>query len=123
MVNARAIRWPVLIFLALWLALAAILLSGCGSGTPHLQRPLLIPEGTRMPAGIVAAEGAIARAKAAGAANVADARYPLAKAEAFLLNAKEEFMDGDPTEIVDRFARTAWEAANEARAIAERQRR
>ena len=122
MLNAYAVRWPASILLAFGLALAALLLlPSCGTGTPHLQRPLVIPAGTRMPASIVAAEEAIARAKAAGAANVVDARYPLAGAEAFLLNAKEEFMDGEPGDAVDRFAKVALEAANEARAIAERQ--
>ena len=76
-----------------------------------------------MPASIRPAEQAIAQAKAAGAATVQEARYPPAKAGAFLLNTKEEFMDGDPTGIVDRFAGTAVAAASEARTIAERGRR
>jgi len=123
MVKVRAIGWSALKLWVLPAALGGILVAGCGTGTPHLQRPLLIPAGTIMPRSIAQAEDATAKAKAAGAANVLDARYPLAKAEAFLLNAKEEFMDGDPTEIVDRFARTALDAANEARTVAERARR
>ena len=116
-------RWETPGHLALLLAIAAFFLAGCGTGTPHLQRPLLILAGTTMPRSIAMAEEGIARAKAAGAANVLDARYHLARAEAFLLNAKEEFMDGDPTGIVDRFAGTAVAAASEARTIAERGRR
>jgi hypothetical protein len=110
--------WPIL--LSFGLGLVSFAVSGCGTGTPHLQRPLVIPAGTVMLRSIALAEEAIARAKTAGAANVLDARYPLAKAEAYLLNAKEEFMDGDPTEIVDRFAGISLAAANEARTIAER---
>lgn len=104
-------------------AIAGLALVGCGTGTPHLQRPLLIPAGTPMPVSVRAAEHAIAQAKAAGAADIPDARYTLARAQAFLLNAQEEFMDGDPTDVVDRFAAVALVAATEARAIAERRRR
>lgn len=100
-----------------------LLLAGCGTGTPHLQRPLLIPSAQRMPPPIAAAEDAVAKAKAAGAQNVLEARYPLAKAEAFLLNAKEEWWDLDPTSIVEHFAGISLAAANEALAISRRQAR
>jgi hypothetical protein len=102
------------------LSAAALVLAACGTGTPHLQRPLLIPAGTPMPPSISAAEAALAQARTTGAANVQDARYPLAKAEAFLLNAKEEYMDGDPTSIVDQFAKVAEDAAKEAVRLARR---
>ena len=92
-------------------------LAACGSPA-HLQRPLTFPGGTVFPAPIQAAERAIAEAKAAGAANVLDARYPLAKAEAFLLNAKEEFEEGDPTDEIERFATISRQAAQEALRIA-----
>ena len=105
-----------------WLALSGLILvvflGACGGGPPHLQRPLMFPAGTAFPSAITAAERAIAEAKAAGAANVQDARYPLAKAEAFLLNAKEEFAEGDPTQEIDRFAKIAYDAAQEALRIA-----
>ncbi len=95
-----------------------LFLGACGGGPPHLQRPLTFPADTVFPSSIGAAERAIAEAKAAGAANVQAARYPLAKAEAFLLNAKEEFHEGDPTAEIDRFAKIAQEAAQEALRIA-----
>ncbi len=95
-----------------------LFLGACGGGPPHLQRPLTFPSGTAYPSSITAAERAIAEAKTAGAANVQDARYPLAKAEAFLLNAKEEFAEGDPTAEIDRFAGIAVQAAQEAQRIA-----
>ena len=98
-------------------------LAGCGGGPPHLQRPLTFPAPTVFPGSIPAAERTIAEAKAAGAATVVDARYPLAKAEAYLLNAKEEFSEGDPTDEVERYARTALQAAQEALRIARAQRR
>ncbi len=104
-----------------WIAVAGLLLAvslaACG-GPPHLQRPLTFTSGQAFPSSIAAAERAIADAKAAGAANKVDARYPLAKAEAFLLNAKEEFAEGDPTDETDRFAKIALEAAQEALRIA-----
>jgi hypothetical protein len=109
--------WLIVVGLVLGASLAA-----CAS-PPHLQRPLTFREGTVMPAPIAAAERAIAEAKAAGAANVQDARYPLAKAEAFLLNAKEEFAEGDPTDEIARFANIALQAAQEALRIARAQRR
>lgn len=105
-----------------WIVLSGLMLvlflGACGGGPPHLQRPLTFPGGAVFPASITAAEKAIADAKTAGAANVQDARYPLAKAEAFLLNAKEEFAEGDPTQEIDRFAKIAQEAAQEALRIA-----
>jgi len=104
-----------------WFAMAGLVLAAslaaCG-GPPHLQRPLTFPADTAFPPPIAAADRAIAEAKAAGAANVLDARYPLAKAEAFLLNAKEEFAEGDPTDEIERFAKIALEAAQEALRIA-----
>jgi hypothetical protein len=110
--SARGHTW-----LALAALLAAVTLAACAS-PPHLQRPLTFPGETVFPASIAAADRAIAEAKAAGAASKQDARYPLAKAEAFLLNAKEEFAEGDPTAEVDRFANTALQAAQEALRIA-----
>ena len=104
-----------------WFTVAGLVLAAslaaCG-GPAHLQRPLTFREGTVMPPPIAAAERAIAEAKAAGAANVLDARYPLAKAEAFLLNAKEEFEEGDPTTEIERLAKIALDAAQEALRIA-----
>ena len=108
-----------------WIAVAGLILGlalGACAGPPHLQRPLTFPADTTFPSAVAAAERAIAEAKAAGAANVQDARYPLAKAEAFLLNAKEEFAEGEPTAEIERFARIALEAAQEALRLA-RQRR
>ena len=105
-----------------WIVLSGLMLvlflGACGGGPPHLQRPLTFQGGTTFPSSVAAAEKAIADAKAAGAANVQDARYPLAKAEAFLLNAKEEFAEGDPTQEIDRFAKIALEAAQEALRLA-----
>jgi hypothetical protein len=95
-----------------------LFLGACASGPPHLQRPLTFPGGTAFPASIVAAEKAIADAKAAGAANVQDARYPLARAEAFLLNAKEEFAEGDPSSEIDDLAKVSLQAAQEALRVA-----
>lgn len=119
MSGTLARRGSKVILIGLMLAL---FLAACG-GAPHLQRPLVFPAGTRFPSSIAAAERAIAEAKAAGAANVQDARYPLAKAEAFLLNAKEEFDEGDPKDAsVDGFANVALEAAQEALRIARQQR-
>ena len=117
----RTADLPSPIGLALAALVAALGLAACGA-PPHLQRPLTFPAGTAFPAGIQAADRAIAEAKAAGAANVLDARYPLAKAEAFVLNAKEEFGEGDPTDEVDRFAKIALQAAQEALQIARRPR-
>ena len=108
-----------------WLVLAALGAMGAITAcnyAPHLQRPLTFPADTVFPGPIAAAERAIAEAKAAGAANVQDARYPLAKAEAFLLNAKEEFAEGDPTAEIERYGRIALEAAQEALRIARQQR-
>ncbi len=105
----------------MWIAAAAIglagLLAACG-GPPHLQRPLTFPSGTAFPASVAAADRAIAEAKAAGAANVLNARYHLARAEAYVLNAKEEFAEGDPTDEIERFAKIALAAAQEALRIA-----
>ncbi len=105
----------------IWIAAAAIglagLLAACAQ-PPHLQRPLTFPAGTAFPASVAAADRAIAEAKAAGAANVLNARYHLARAEAYVLNAKEEFAEGDPTDEIDRFAKIALEAAQEALRIA-----
>jgi len=109
-----------------WIAVLGLLLvvflGACASGPPHLQRPLTFQGGTAFPGSIAAAEKAIADAKAAGAGNVQDARYPLAKAEASLLNAKEEFAEGDPTSEIDSLAKIALEAAQEALRIARQQR-
>lgn len=112
--TPRCPVWSRFAFLAF-----PILLAGCGTGTPHLQRPLVYHPYTTFPPSIVAAEEGVAKAKAGGAVNVLDARYPLARAEAFLLNAKEEYLDGDPTSIVDQFATVALNAANEALRIAQ----
>ncbi len=105
-----------------WIALSALILvpvlGACAGGPPHLQRPLTFPAGTVFPGSITAVERAIAEAKTAGAGNVQDARYPLAKAEAFLLNAKEEFAEGDPTSEVDEQSTVALQAAQEALRIA-----
>ncbi|HYB72384.1 MAG TPA: hypothetical protein VED18_03355 [Candidatus Sulfotelmatobacter sp.] len=104
-----------------WIVVSGLMLVvflGACASPPHLQRPLTFPSGTVFPASIAAAEKAIADAKAAGAANVQDARYPLAKAEAFLLNAKEEFAEGDPTSEIDDYAKIALKAAQEALQIA-----
>ncbi len=109
--------WGRLLFLAL-----PLLFAGCG-GPPHLQRPLIFPPDTVFPPPIAAAQKAVAEAKAAGAANVLDARYPLARAEAYLLNALEEFEEGDPTDIIDQFAKVGLDAANEALRIARQARR
>ena len=109
-----------------WIAAAAIglagLLAACASPA-HLQRPLTFREGTAFPQSVAAADRAIAEAKAAGAANVLNARYYLARAEAYVLNAKEEFAEGDPTDEIDRFATIALQAAQEALRIARAQRR
>lgn len=117
MTVTRGRTWIVLSGLMLVLFLGA-----CAGGPPHLQRPLTFPGGTTFPGSIAAAEKAIADAKAAGAANVQDARYPLAKAEAFLLNAKEEFAEGDPSSEIDNKAKVAQEAAQEALRIAKQPR-
>ncbi len=104
-----------------WIALSGLILVlflGACASAPHLQRPLTFRGGTTFPDSVAAAEKAIADAKAAGAANVQDARYPLAKAEAFLLNAKEEFAEGDPTSEIDELSKVALEAAQEALRIA-----
>ena len=66
----------------------------------------MIPAGTAMPRSIVLAEEASATPKAA-----------------FLLNAKEEFMEGEPTDLVDQFATVSLDAANEALRIAQEVRR
>ncbi len=47
-----------------------------------------------------------------------NARYHLARAEAYVLNAKEEFAEGDPTDEIERFAKIALAAAQEALRIA-----
>lgn len=104
-----------------WIVLSGLMLVlfvGACASPAHLQRPLTFPSGTVFPASIAAAEKAIADAKAAGAANVQDARYPLARAEAFLLNAKEEFAEGDPSSEIDDLAKVSLQAAQEALRIA-----
>lgn len=114
--GIRASTWIALTGLTL-----VVFLGACASA-PHLQRPLTFQGGTQFPASIAAAEKAIAEAKAAGAGNVQDARYPLAKAEAFLLNAKEEFAEGDPTDEIDTYSKVALAAAQEALRLARQQR-
>jgi hypothetical protein len=98
------------------------MLAACAS-PPHLQRPLTFRPDDQFTPTIRAADRAIAEAKAAGAATVLDARYPLARAEAYVLNAKEEYAEGDPGDDTERYAKTALQAAQEALRIARAQRR
>lgn len=71
------------------------------------------------PAAVRAAKAAIAEAHAAGAANVSTARYPMAKARAYILLAEDELSDRDLA-AAETAAEIARQAAEEAKTIAQR---
>ncbi|CBE69611.1 protein of unknown function [Candidatus Methylomirabilis oxygeniifera] len=71
------------------------------------------------PASVMAAKAAVAEAQAAGAANLSAARYSMAKAREYILLAEDELLDRDLA-AAETAAKIARQAAEEAKAIAQR---
>jgi hypothetical protein len=113
--GGGVIRQP----LALILISVGMLLWGC-SGV-HLRPESydwVVGERTA-PVAVSTAKAAIAEAQAAGAAHVSAARYPMAKARAYLMLAEDELSDRDLA-AAETAAGIARQSAEEAKAIAQR---
>jgi hypothetical protein len=105
--------------LALTLISGVALLWGCSGIHLRSESYDWVTGERTAPATVRAAKAAIAEAQAAGAANVSAARYPMAKAEKYILLAEDELSDRDFA-AAETAAEIARQAAEEAKVIAQR---